>query len=309
VNGSRPGIVAVVVTFDSAAVIERCLDSLRDAAPRRGIEVRVVDNASADDSAARAAARLGEGHVVRRTVNGGFAAGVNEVLAGFEGDWLAVINPDLVVPRGALDALADALEADPSAGLAGPLVLDPSGRPEATTGWFPTLARERAHAWYLDHLLGREGRRRHLPAGGGPVEWLSGCAWLLRGDAIRATGPLDEEYFLYFEDVDYCRRLRESGWRSVAVTGVVVEHAGGQGSSHSAELAADLAGEPILHYFRKFESGTPLAQVLAALRAGWGIRRVYHSLRALLGDPRGRERAHRYELALAGRGRRRGHAD
>lgn len=300
---SRPPVVAVVVTFESAGVIERCLDALRAAAPRRGVDVRVVDNASTDDSAARAASRLGEDHVVRRSSNGGFAAGVNAVLSGFEGEYLAVVNPDLVVPPGALDALADVLDAEPRAGLAGPLVLDPAGRPEESTGWFPTLERERAHAWYLDHLFGREGRRRHLPPGGGPVDWLSGCAWLLRGDAIRATGPLDEDYFLYFEDVDYCHRLRDGGWGVLAVPGVRVEHAGGQGSTHSAELAADLAGAPVLHFFRKFRPATPPDQVMRALRTGWRIRRGYHALRAILGDPRGRERARRYELALAGRAR------
>lgn len=300
-NGSGAAIVAVVVTHESAAVIEGCLDALRFAAPQRGVGVRVVDNASSDDSAERAAARIGEEHVVRMAANRGFAAGVNAVLADFAGDYLAVINPDLVIPAGALDALADVLDDNPRAGLAGPRVLDPSGRPEESAGWFPTLERERAHAWHLDHLLGREGRRRHLPLGGGPVDWLSGCAWLLRGAAIRETGPLDEGYFLYFEDVDYCHRLWDHGWGVHAAPGISVVHAGGQGSTHSADLAADLAGAPVLHFFDKFRVGTPHEQVMHALRTGWRIRRAYHSLRALLGDARGRERARRYELALAGR--------
>lgn len=302
-SAAGPEITAVVVTYDSAAVLGRCLEALRDAAPRYGVDVRVVDNASRDGSADLAAAALGEARVVRRAANGGFAAGVNEVLRGFEGRWLAVINPDLVVPRGGLDSLVDALAAFPGAGLVGPRVLDPAGRPEATTGWFPTLERERAHAWYLDHLLGREGRRRHLPPSGGPVDWLSGCAWLVSGDAIRDVGPLDEEYFLYFEDVDYCLRLQKAGWRVVAATGVTMVHDGGQGSSHTSEVAADLAGAPVLHFFRKFRPDTPPEKVLAALRAGWRLRRAWHSLRGLTGDPRGRERARRYALALASRGR------
>lgn len=302
-SDSRPTIAVVVVTYESAAVIERCLDSLRAAAPRRGTDIRVVDNASSDDTVAKAAAFVGEDHVVRRRENGGFAAGVNAVLTGFQGEYLAVINPDLVVPPGALDALADALDADARAGLVGPRVVDPAGRPEESTGWFPTLERERAHALYLDHLVGREGRRRHLPAGGGPVDWLSGCAWMLRGDAIRAIGPLDEQYFLYFEDVDYCHRLHDGGWRVIAVPDVRVEHEGGQGSTRSAELAADLAGAPVLHFFRKFRPTTSPESVMRALRTGWRIRWAYHGVRAMLGDPRGRERARRYELALRGRGR------
>lgn len=302
-NEARAGIVAVIVTYDSAGVIGRCLESLRAAAPKRGLRVIVVDNASGDGSAATAAALLGEDAVIRRTENGGFAAGVNAVLSGFAGEYLAVLNPDLVVPPGALDALADALDARPQAGLVAPRVVDPSGRPEDTTGWFPSLEREIAHSWYLDHLLGREGRRRALPENGGPVDWVSGCAWLLRGDAARAVGALDERYFLYFEDVDYCLRLHQAGWEVVAETRVTVIHAGGQGSTRSAEVAADLAGRPVLHFFAKFRPDTPPARVLAALRAGWRIRLVYHALRGWLGDPRGAERARRYQLALAGRER------
>lgn len=299
----RAGIVAVVVTYESAGVLRECLESLHGAAPRRGLRVIVVDNASGDESAAVAGELLGDAAVVRRSANGGFAAGVNEVLAGFSGEYLAVINPDLVVPAGALDALADALDADPRIGLVGPRVVDPSGRAEDTTGWFPTLEREISHSWHLDRLLAREGRRRPLPAAGGPVEWLSGCAWLLRGSAIREIGPLDEEYFLYFEDVDYCRRLQDAGWKVVADTRVTVTHAGGQGSTRSATVAADLAGRPVLHFFAKFRPETPPARVLAALRAGWRIRLVYHACRGWLGDPRGAERAERYRLALAGRER------
>ena len=302
-NDARAGIVAVVVTYESAGVLRECLEALRASAPRRGVRVVVVDNASRDASADIAAEVLGESAVVRRPDNSGFAAGVNAVLVGFAGDYLAVINPDLVTPPGVLDALADTLDRELQAGLVGPRVVDPSGRPEDTTGWFPTLERELAHSWYLDHLLGREGRRRALPPGGGPVEWLSGCAWLLRGAAARAIGPLDEDYFLYFEDVDYCWRLRAAGWQVVADPRVTVTHAGGQGSTHSAAVAADLAGRPVLHFFAKFRPETPPARVLAALRAGWRIRLLYHTCRGWLGDPRGAERAERYRLALAGRAR------
>jgi GT2 family glycosyltransferase len=299
---SAPGspVVAVVVTFESGAVIERCLRSLQAAAPAHGIDIRVVDNASTDDGANRAAAVIGEDHVVRLADNRGFAAGVNAVLAGFAGEWLAVINPDVVMPAGALDALVDRLERDPKAGLVGPRVRDPRGAVEESVGFFPTLARERAHAFYLDVFLKREGRRRRaFPAAPEAVDWVSGCAWMLRGDAVRAVGPLDEEYFMYFEDVDYCWRMQAAGWRVVADPGVEIQHGGAEGSARSHELPADGAGAPALHFFRKFRPETRPEDVRAALLAGWRIRRLLHAAKGRLGDSRARMREQRYVSAIA----------
>ena len=106
----------------------------------------MVDNASADGSADLAAARAGVAGVRRLPLNRGFAAGVNAGLADFDGRWVAVLNPDTVVPPGVLDVLADALERYPAAGLAAPRVRDSTGAVELTVGRFPTQARERAHA-------------------------------------------------------------------------------------------------------------------------------------------------------------------
>jgi len=291
-------ITAVVVTHESRAVLEPCLAALLVAAPRRGVDVRVVDNASSDGSSAIAARMLGEGNVIRLAENHGFAAGVNAVLAGFSGTWLALVNPDLVVPRGALDVLADELERQPQAGLVAPRVCNPRGRPEASVGFFPTLEREHAHALFLDRLCGQEGRRRPFPRRTGPVDWASGCAWLLRGDAARTVGVLDEGYFMYFEDVDYCRRLHEERWEVIAVPEVLVVHAGGGGSARSPLLPADGGGVPVMRYFRKFEPRVSEAQLSSLLARGWRLRLIWHRMGALLGDPRARMLAHRYREAL-----------
>lgn len=302
VRGAARGpdmVTAVVVTCESAGVLEACLNTLAAAAPERGITILVVDNASTDGSADLAARRLGEAAVLRMQENRGFAAGVNEVLRGFAGRWLALINPDILVPTGALDRLADALEAWPRSGLAGPRIGTPGGGTERSAGFFPTLARERAHALFLDRLAAREGRLAHVPDRAGPVDWLSGCAWLLRGEAVREVGPLDESYFMYFEDVDYCRRLRNAGWDVVAVPEVEMVHGGGAGSARSSELPAD-GGDTLLRYFRKFHPEVPEAAVLAELRRGWRIRRVWHLAWALLGNTRSAMVARRYAQALAG---------
>jgi GT2 family glycosyltransferase len=204
----------------------------------------------------------------------------------------------VILPPGALDQLAAILEAHPRAGLIGPRVRDPAGRIDRSVGHFPTLDRERAHAMLLDQLLGREGRRMTFPGALSTVDWISGSLWLLRFDAVRAVGPLDEAYFMYFEDVDYCMRLRAAGWDVLATPDVEVVHAIAKGSSRSETLPADGGEEPALHYFRKFHPQVAEDEVRRALAMGWGVRRVIHTVHGLLGSPGARARARRFALAL-----------
>lgn len=295
-SGPPASIVAVVVTHESSAVLPRCFAALGAAAPRRGLEVTVVDNASADGSAALAAAAPGVGRVVRLAANLGFAAGVNAGLRDATQPWLAVINPDVELPEGALDRLADLLEGRPRAALIGPRVRLPGGGIEASVGWFPTLARERAHAWLLDRLAGRPGRRRAFPAATAPVDWVSGCAWLLRTAAFRAAGALDEDYFMYIEDVDYCRRLWNAGWEVLASPEVEVIHGRNEGSRDTALLPAD-GGAALVRYFEKFrpDEAAALRRVLAR---GWTLRCAFHGARARLGNRPAALLARRYHLAL-----------
>ena len=289
-------VAAIVVAYESSAVLARCLETLRDAAPGRGVDIRVVDSASTDGSAALADSLLGASRVIRLSSNRGFAAGVNAGLAGVDAPWIAVVNPDVRVPRGGLDRLVDVLERHPRAGLAGPRVVGAGGRPERSVGLFPTLSREWAHSWLLDHL-GWPGRWARLPGTVTSVDWVSGCVWLLRAEAARAVGPLDEGYFMYCEDVDYCRRLHDAGWNVLAVPEVEWVHDVGTGSRKTGLVAAD-GGPALLRYFAKFHPGVPEQRVRALLLRGWRLRRAWREARVRLGDAGSAEMARRYQIAI-----------
>ncbi len=292
----------IVVTFESSEVLGACLESMGAAAPERGVDVRVVDNASTDESAAIAEAHVGAERVVRLARNRGFAAGVNAGIAATRGPWIAVLNPDTRLPPAALDRLVDELQSDPRAGLIAPRVRDAGGRPEATVGTFPTARREMVHAWGLDRLTGRGGRRAHFPARTAPVDWVSGCAWLLRRAAVEAVGPLDEEYFMYYEDVDYCRRLRDGGWSVLATPDVEIEHGIGRGSRISGSLPVD-GGGALLRYFAKFHSGQEERRARREIEKGWRLRRLARAVRARLGDGASARMVERYSQALESLGR------
>jgi len=299
---SRDGpVAAIVVTYESAAVIGRCLETLRDTAPARGVDIRVVDNASTDGSAVLAESLLGASRVIRLPVNRGFAAGVNAGLASVDATWIAVVNPDAIVPRGGLDRLVDELERHPRAGLVAPRVVGADARRERSVGLFPTTGREWAHSWLLDHL-GWPGRWAQLPVSVTSVDWVSGCAWLLRAEATRVVGPLDEGYFMYGEDVDYCRRLHDAGWNVLVVPEVEWVHDVGTGSRETGLIAAD-GGPALLRYFAKFHPGVPEQRVRALLLRGWKLRRAWRKVRVRLGDAGSAAVARRYEIAIEMLGR------
>jgi GT2 family glycosyltransferase len=290
-------ILAVVVTYESSAVLESCVAALRASSSHHQLEVRVVDNASRDGSAELATRLCGEANVIRLPENRGFAAGVNAGLAGAEQEWLAVINPDLVLAANALDPLVACGEREPRIGIAGPRVELHDGRREPTAGIFPTPAREWAHALLLDRVLGLPGRRARQPERTEDVDWLSGCAWLVRREAWRAYGPLDEGYFMYYEDVDFCRRLASGGWVASCCPASRAVHDRGTGSSGTSRIPAD-GGPAAIRYATQHFPAPKARSMRSALRTGWTIRRWAHGVRASLGDARSRGLSERYAAAL-----------
>lgn len=291
-------IDAVIVLHESASVIDGALDALAGAAPRSAVNTIVVDNASTDRGPAIAASRLGEGSVIRSERNLGFAGGVNLGLARSTHPWIALVNPDLRYAPGALDRLLDFMEAHPRAGLVGPGVRLADGRREATAGVFPTAAREHAHAWFQDRWLGRPGRSIAQPTAPARADWVSGCAWLLRRAALEHVGPLDAGFFMYVEDVDFCRRLHAADWEVWVEPGAHASHVRGTGSSASGLLPAD-GGRALVRYFEKHAAADEVAAARAALRAGWTLRRALHRVRAWAGRAGARRLADRYARALA----------
>lgn len=290
-------IDAVIVLHESGSVIDGSLAALADAAPRSVVNPIIVDNASTDAGPRIAESRLGAGSLIRSPRNLGFAGGVDLGLARCRHPWIALVNPDLRFAPGALDILADFLEAHPRVGLVGPLVRLAEGGREATAGVFPTAAREHAHAWFLDRWLGRAGRGAEQPDSASRVDWISGCAWLLRREALVQAGPLDDGFFMYVEDVDYGRRLQDSGWEVWVEPRAHAVHVRGTGSSASGLLPAD-GGRAMLRYFEKHATHAEQASARRALAAGWTIRRVLHMLRAWARRPGAERLERRYARAL-----------
>jgi len=221
-------ISVVIVTFDSAECLARCLDSLSGARA----EIIVVDNASADDSAEMARER--GARVIANSRNLGFAAACNQGARAAAGEYLLFLNPDTVLLEG-LPEMIGALDRDPTAGAAGGLLVDPSGNPQRgfTLRRLPTFAALAFEVLLVNRLWpGNPVNRRYrcLDARldiAQEAEQPPGACLLVRRQALEKAGHWDEAFYpLWFEDVDLCARLRASGFRLLFVPACRWEHIG-----------------------------------------------------------------------------------
>ncbi len=214
VPAAAPFLSVVIVNYRGWEDTARLVGQLRaGGAVRSGAaEVMVVDNGSPRHPLA-GRLRRAEGVSLRRWGrNRGFARAVNEGVRLSRGRWTLLLNPDVTVDEGFLDGvldLAERLEGEPRAGVVGLGVRNDDGSRQPSTGPFPTLA---GTLWRL--LLPRARRKCHFysPREGSSVPWATGCCLLVRRRLLDELGGLDPDFFLYYEDVDLCRRAGERGW-------------------------------------------------------------------------------------------------
>lgn len=204
---SSPRVTVAVVSFDTCALLDRCLTSLRGVA-----DVWVVDNGSSDGSVEM----VRSGHpwvsLVVAEENLGFGRAVNEVARQTAGEWLVAANADVAVTPGALDALAAA--AAPRDGAVAPALVLPDGSVQRSVFGFPTVP----------EAIGRAVGRDADPLRPGVVPWAVGAFLLLRREAFDAVGGFDESQWMYAEDLDLGWRLARKGWTTRYVPEAVVLH-------------------------------------------------------------------------------------
>jgi N-acetylglucosaminyl-diphospho-decaprenol L-rhamnosyltransferase len=217
-------LTIVIVAFNAREDLRRCLASLSAAPPCCSHEIIVTDNGSTDGAPEMVRATYPHVRLMQAHGNVGFGAGNNLAIREGRGELLLLLNPDTVMPAGAVDALVAELRAHPEAAAIGPRLLDGVGRVELSFGPMPSPWGE---AW--QKLLGAAHERGVWPAhewvermtrADREVAWVSGACLLVRRADALAIGLFDERYFLYWEDVDFCAALRAAG-RAIRFTAAV----------------------------------------------------------------------------------------
>jgi GT2 family glycosyltransferase len=259
---SRPLVDLVIVNYRSYEELTRCLASLE---PSRGVlnQITVVDHESDLAAAARVSGMFPWITMVERTTNEGFATGVNLGVRGSSAPFLLLLNPDCVADGEAITALVAFAQSRPEAAVIGPRILNADGSVQGSARRFPGLSTFVAgrSSWltraFPDNPLSRWNLPGRTERGGSMVvDWVSGACMLIRRAAFEQVGGMDERFFLYWEDADFCRRLAQRGWQIVYLPAVTVTHVGGRSSIHAyrESLAAFHASAFIL--FRKHASWT-----------------------------------------------------
>jgi N-acetylglucosaminyl-diphospho-decaprenol L-rhamnosyltransferase len=215
----------VIVNHNTRDDLLACLPTLP---PAGADEVVVVDCGSSDGSAAAVMARHPEVTVLE-LANVGYGQGANAGVRATSAPFVAVANADTRFDPDSLTVLADAIEQAGDVAAAGPQVRYPDGRRQASARSFPTLGQAAGHAllglWWPGNPWTRAYRQSDLdPDRPRDVDWLSGCALLLRRTAFEAVGGFDPGYWMYVEDVDLGYRLRQAGWRIRFEPAAGVEH-------------------------------------------------------------------------------------
>jgi GT2 family glycosyltransferase len=233
-----PTLSIVIVNYNARQHLENCLASLATAPPALPHEIVVVDNGSSDDSVAALRARWPQVALIDLPVNTGFAAGNNTGIRATQGPLVLLLNSDTLVGPGALDRLAARLDAHPAAAVAGPRLIDARGVAELSFGPMISplaeLRQKLTRYLYqrevppLAQWVTRSTRREQY------VDWVSGACLLVRRAAAEAAGLLDERYFLYTEDVDFCAAVRAQGGRILFTPAAEIVHLRGRSRATAA---------------------------------------------------------------------------
>ncbi|MGI6381222.1 MAG: glycosyltransferase family 2 protein [Anaerolineae bacterium] len=216
----------VIVNWNTSALLKGCLRSIYGQSDGPSLEVLVVDNASSDDSVAMVRREFGHVRLIESPTNLGFAAGNNLAFPLAEGAHVLLLNPDTVLTEGSLSTLVDVAQAHPKAAIAGAQLLNADGSLQASFGIYPSVWSEIPLVKGLAERIARLrlGRNRDADPSVRPVDWVSGACLLIRQEALRAIGPLDESYWLYTEETDWCYRARRAGWEVLLVPSARVYH-------------------------------------------------------------------------------------
>ena len=274
-------ISVVIVSWNAKHFLEECLRALMDSPASRSTEIIVVDNGSTDGSPDMLEARYPQVRLIRSGQNLGFAKANNIGIRESMGRYVSLINSDVKILGNCLDPLADYLDQHPDVGNVGPRVLNRDMTLQSSCRRFPTLWNNFCEASGLskafrqskffsgEHML-YFPHDRELD-----INVLVGCFWMVRKEAFEVAGLLDEDFFIYAEDVDWCRRCWNAGWRIVFFPGSQVVHYRGGSSANDPARFATEQRKAVLHYWEKHHGRIGQFAIRTILRFGDLVRYLF----------------------------------
>jgi len=251
----------IIVNWNTKELLQNCLTSVYEQAGIVNYEVIVVDNASIDGSVESIRTKFPQVKLIENSANRGFAVANNQGMAVARGRYVLLLNSDTVVLNGIAKTIAFA-DAHPRVAVVGCKVLNPNGTLQRTCFMFPSILNLLLEASYLYKLFpnskffGREEMTWWDRSDTREVDVVTGCFMLVRREAIEQVGMMDEQFFMYGEEADWCYRFKKAGWKIVFAPVGHIIHLGGASSSRvAAKMTLQLRGA-ILQFMAKHCSKT-----------------------------------------------------
>jgi hypothetical protein len=264
-------LTVVIVSWNVRDLLRRCLQSIEAEARRAvndlALEIVVVDNASADGSVEMVRAEFPHARLVANEENQGFTVANNQGLVLGQGRYLLLLNPDTELTAGALATMLRSMDGHPEIGALGPQLRYPDGSLQSSRRRFPTLATALVEStvvqeWWGDNrILRRYYMADTLDDAIQSVDWVVGACLLVRRQTYEQVGGLDEGFFMYSEEMDWCRRIKDAGWLVVYLPTATVIHHEGRSSEQVVPARHIHFQSSKVRYFRKHH-GTFQAEAL-----------------------------------------------
>ncbi len=283
---TTPVLSIIIVSWNVAGDLERCLRSIQTA-PKPTTEIIVVDACSADDTVAVVHDRFPDVTLLAQTENVGFTKGNNIGLRAARGCYLLLLNPDTEIVGDALLRLIDVMEAHPQVGVAGAHTLNTDGTYQSTRRHFPTLKSELIESlWFAPYL---KKLPSHFPLNQPNcdsthrVDWVQGSSMLARRAVYEQIGGLDESFFMFSEEVDWCKRATDAGWQIMYVGTATIIHHGGRSTEQTGARTHIYYQTSKISYFRKHYGALSAGLLRVYILANYAIQIIIETVKSALG--------------------------
>ncbi len=295
----------VILNWNVRDLLRQCLQSVYTARSTLATEVIVVDNASSDDSVAMVRAEYPDVRLMVNAANRGYAGGNNDGIAAAAGRYVLILNPDTQVVGDALSTLVAYAEAHPDVGIVAPQLLNPDGSVQPSRRRFPTLTTALFESTWLQSSAPRSVLSDYYMLDRSDdetlqVDWVVGACLLVRRAVIDQVGKLDEGFFMYSEELDWCRRIKGAGWKIVYLPKAQVIHHMGKSSDQVVAQRHIYFQTSKVRYFRKHHGQWAASWLRIALLAMYVWQLMLEAAKGLIGHKRElrRERVRAYWQVL-----------
>lgn len=281
----------VILSWNVRDLLRQCLASVFAHQSPLAAEVIVVDNASSDDSPAMVRAEFPQVKLIVNAVNRGYTGGNNDGIAAAAGRYVLILNPDTQVVGDALATLVNYADAHPEAGVIGPQLVNPDGTIQSSRRRFPTLTTALFESTWLQAWAPRHVRSDYYvhdrpDTETQPVDWVVGACLLVRREVIDQVGVLDEGFFMYSEELDWCRRIKQAGWQVVYLPPAQVIHYVGKSSEQVATQRHIYFQTSKVRYFRKHHGARAAGFLRLSLLALYVWQIMLEAAKGILGHKR-----------------------